>query len=210
MNAEIIAIGSELLLGETIDTNSAYLARQMASIGVGLFRKTVIGDNEERIAAAIGEALGRADEAERAWLQSTVAPPCGASRSSLRVVDLFSGCGGLSIGLAEAARALNRSFEPVLAVDVDQVAADTYAANFPTADRWRVMAPSRPPNCRRAVAAAIPAAPRMCAAACTHAKAARIAGHSVAVASSPRPISPLSRFSSLGAPLFPRPGRGSA
>lgn len=74
-----------------------------------------------------------ADEAERAWLQSTVAPPCGASRSSLRVVDLFSGCGGLSIGLAEAARALNRSFEPVLAVDVDQVAADTYAANFPTA-----------------------------------------------------------------------------
>ena len=74
-----------------------------------------------------------ADEAERAWLQSTVAPPCGASRSSLRVVDLFSGCGGLSIGLAEAARALNRSFEPVLAVDVDQVAAETYAANFPTA-----------------------------------------------------------------------------
>jgi DNA (cytosine-5)-methyltransferase 1 len=74
-----------------------------------------------------------ADEAERAWLQSTVAPPCGASRSSLRVVDLFSGCGGLSIGLAEAARALNRSFEPVLAVDVDAVAAATYAANFPTA-----------------------------------------------------------------------------
>jgi DNA (cytosine-5)-methyltransferase 1 len=74
-----------------------------------------------------------ADEAERAWLQSTAAPPCGATRSSLRVVDLFSGCGGLSIGLAEAARALNRSFEPVLAVDVDQVATDTYAANFPTA-----------------------------------------------------------------------------
>lgn len=74
-----------------------------------------------------------ADEAERAWLQSRVAPPCGASRSSLRVVDLFSGCGGLSIGLAEAARALNRSFEPVLAVDVDAVATQTYAANFPTA-----------------------------------------------------------------------------
>jgi DNA (cytosine-5)-methyltransferase 1 len=74
-----------------------------------------------------------ADEAERAWLQSRIAPPCGASRSSLRTVDLFSGCGGLSIGLAEAARALNRSFEPVLAVDLDAVAAQTYAANFPTA-----------------------------------------------------------------------------
>src|SRR5215216_689373 len=61
MNAEIIAIGSELLLGETIDTNSAYLARQLAGIGIGLFRKTVVGDNEERIAAVIGEALGRAD-----------------------------------------------------------------------------------------------------------------------------------------------------
>ncbi|HEU5101170.1 MAG TPA: CinA family nicotinamide mononucleotide deamidase-related protein [Roseiflexaceae bacterium] len=61
MNAEIIAIGSELLLGETIDTNSAYLARQLAGIGIGLFRKTVVGDNEERIAAAIGEALDRAD-----------------------------------------------------------------------------------------------------------------------------------------------------
>ena len=61
MNAEIIAIGSELLLGETIDTNSAYLARQLAGIGIGLFRKTVVGDNEERIAAVIGEALDRAD-----------------------------------------------------------------------------------------------------------------------------------------------------
>ena len=74
-----------------------------------------------------------ADEAERAWLHGTVAPPCGAAPSSLRVVDLFSGCGGLSIGLAEAARALNRPFEPVLAVDVDQTAAATYRANFPSA-----------------------------------------------------------------------------
>jgi nicotinamide-nucleotide amidase len=61
MNAEIIAIGSELLLGETIDTNSAYLARQLAGIGIGLFRKTVVGDNQDRIAAVISEALDRAD-----------------------------------------------------------------------------------------------------------------------------------------------------
>ena len=61
MNAELIAIGSELLLGETIDTNSAYLARQLAAIGISLFRKTVVGDNQERIAATIGEALGRAE-----------------------------------------------------------------------------------------------------------------------------------------------------
>lgn len=61
MDAEIIAIGSELLLGATIDTNSAYLARQLAGAGVNLFRKSVVGDNSERIAATIREALGRAE-----------------------------------------------------------------------------------------------------------------------------------------------------
>jgi competence/damage-inducible protein CinA-like protein len=61
LNAEIIATGSELVLGETIDTNSAYLARQLAAIGINLFRKTAVGDNEDRIAAVVAEALGRAD-----------------------------------------------------------------------------------------------------------------------------------------------------
>ena len=61
MRAEIIAIGSELLLGATIDTNSAYLARQLAAAGVNLYRKTVVGDNSERIAATVREALSRAD-----------------------------------------------------------------------------------------------------------------------------------------------------
>jgi competence/damage-inducible protein CinA-like protein len=61
MKAEIIAIGSELLLGETIDTNSAFLARQLTGIGVNLFRKSVVGDNETRIANTILEALDRAD-----------------------------------------------------------------------------------------------------------------------------------------------------
>lgn len=61
MNAEILAVGSELLLGATIDTNSAYLARQLAAAGVNLFRKGVVGDNAERIAEALREALGRAE-----------------------------------------------------------------------------------------------------------------------------------------------------
>ncbi|MCG8346685.1 MAG: CinA family nicotinamide mononucleotide deamidase-related protein [Chloroflexales bacterium] len=61
MKAEIIAIGSELLLGETIDTNSAYLARQLAGVGINLFRKTVVGDNTERIATAVADALARSD-----------------------------------------------------------------------------------------------------------------------------------------------------
>jgi competence/damage-inducible protein CinA-like protein len=61
MDAEIIAIGSELLLGSTIDTNSAYLASQLAAHGVNVYRKAIIGDNTGRIAAAVSEALERAD-----------------------------------------------------------------------------------------------------------------------------------------------------
>jgi len=61
MDAEIIAIGSEILLGATIDTNSAFLARRLADAGVNLFRKSVVGDNAERIAATLREALGRAE-----------------------------------------------------------------------------------------------------------------------------------------------------
>ena len=61
MNAEILAVGSELLLGETVDTNSAYLARQLAAAGIGLFRKSVVGDNQARIAAMVAESLERAD-----------------------------------------------------------------------------------------------------------------------------------------------------
>jgi len=61
MDAEIIAIGSEILLGATIDTNSAFLARRLADAGVSLFRKSVVGDNAERIAATLREALGRAE-----------------------------------------------------------------------------------------------------------------------------------------------------
>jgi competence/damage-inducible protein CinA-like protein len=61
LDAEIIAIGSELLLGETIDTNSAYLARNLAAAGVNVFRKCVVGDNLQRIAATISESLNRAD-----------------------------------------------------------------------------------------------------------------------------------------------------
>jgi competence/damage-inducible protein CinA-like protein len=59
--AEIIAIGTELLLGETVDTNTRFIARTLRGLGVNLFRSQTIGDNPERIAALMREALGRAD-----------------------------------------------------------------------------------------------------------------------------------------------------
>ncbi len=59
--AEIITIGTEILLGEIIDTNAPYIARQLRDAGIDLFRKTSIGDNANRIAQAIRQAMGRCD-----------------------------------------------------------------------------------------------------------------------------------------------------
>jgi len=59
--AEIITIGTELLLGEIQDTNKTYLARQLRPLGVDLFRTTTVGDNPLRIADAIQESFARAD-----------------------------------------------------------------------------------------------------------------------------------------------------
>ncbi len=61
MNAEIISIGTELLLGEIVDTNSAWIARQLRDVGVNLFYQTTVGDNHERITSAIRASLSRAD-----------------------------------------------------------------------------------------------------------------------------------------------------
>ncbi|MEA3350686.1 MAG: molybdopterin-binding protein [Chloroflexota bacterium] len=59
--AEIITIGTELLLGETVDTNTRYIARTLRCEGVNLYRTSTIGDNKERIAEIIREGSSRAD-----------------------------------------------------------------------------------------------------------------------------------------------------
>ncbi len=56
-SAEIITIGTEILLGEIVDTNARYLARALRDAGIDLYRKTTVGDNVQRIAQAIREAL---------------------------------------------------------------------------------------------------------------------------------------------------------
>ncbi len=60
-SAEIITIGTELLLGEIHDTNATYIARELRDVGIDLYRKTTIGDNTRRIAQTIQEAMQRAD-----------------------------------------------------------------------------------------------------------------------------------------------------
>jgi nicotinamide-nucleotide amidase len=61
VQAEVIAVGSELLLGQIIDTNSAVIARHFTSIGLNLFYKTTVGDNLARTTAVIRQALDRSD-----------------------------------------------------------------------------------------------------------------------------------------------------
>ena len=60
-SAEIITIGTEILLGEIVDTNTRYLARSLRALGVDLYRTITIGDNEDRIASAIQHSMERAD-----------------------------------------------------------------------------------------------------------------------------------------------------
>lgn len=61
MHAEIVTTGTELLLGEIVDTNSTYIARRLLEIGLNLYYKTSVGDNEERAAQVLRQALARSD-----------------------------------------------------------------------------------------------------------------------------------------------------
>jgi nicotinamide-nucleotide amidase len=60
-SAEIITIGTEILLGEIVDTNARHLARALRDAGIDLYRKTTVGDNTKRIALAIQQSLERCD-----------------------------------------------------------------------------------------------------------------------------------------------------
>ena len=59
MKIEIVTIGDELLLGFTIDTNSAHLGRELASLGVEINHRSSVGDNAADIAGAVSRALDR-------------------------------------------------------------------------------------------------------------------------------------------------------
>ena len=61
MIAEILSVGTELLMGQIANTDAQYLSRRLAELGVGLYRQSVVGDNPARVKEALREALGRAD-----------------------------------------------------------------------------------------------------------------------------------------------------
>ena len=60
-SAEIISVGTELLLGDIVNTDAAFISKKLAEVGIPLYHQTVVGDNAERLESAIRDALSRAD-----------------------------------------------------------------------------------------------------------------------------------------------------
>src|SRR3990172_1952762 len=61
MKAEVVSIGTELLLGEILDTNAQYLAARLPALGIDLYYVSQVGDNLERLTEVIERAWGRSD-----------------------------------------------------------------------------------------------------------------------------------------------------
>lgn len=61
MKAEIIAVGTEILLGDIINTNAQYISQELAKLGIEVFHQEVVGDNENRLLEVLEQALRRSD-----------------------------------------------------------------------------------------------------------------------------------------------------
>ena len=97
--AEILCVGTELLLGEVINTNAAYISKKLAEFGVSVFHHAVVGDNPERLKVALDLALSRSDlvvmsgglgpplttSQKRRWQQNSVCL-CTPTRPLLKIL----------------------------------------------------------------------------------------------------------------------------
>lgn len=61
MNCELISVGTEILLGDILNTNAQYLSKELASLGIGVTHQCTVGDNRERLLSAIDHAFSRCD-----------------------------------------------------------------------------------------------------------------------------------------------------
>ena len=61
MRCDVLAIGTELLLGQIVDTNSSWIGEQLAMVGIDTMEHRKVGDNLPRMIAALSEMLGKAD-----------------------------------------------------------------------------------------------------------------------------------------------------
>ncbi len=61
MNAEIISVGTELLLGDIVNTDAAFISKRLAELGISMYRQSVVGDNRERLKKEICDSFERSD-----------------------------------------------------------------------------------------------------------------------------------------------------
>ena len=61
MSAELISVGTELLMGNIVNTNAQYISQRLADLGIDCYLQTTVGDNHDRLVEAVHGALRRAD-----------------------------------------------------------------------------------------------------------------------------------------------------
>jgi DNA (cytosine-5)-methyltransferase 1 len=86
---------------------------------------------ESEVVVGSTNGLDAASAFDAAWIRSEKQPKLRGRRRNVRIVDLFSGCGGMTIGVTEACRALGYRAKPLLAVDTDETALGIYQSNIP-------------------------------------------------------------------------------
>jgi len=103
-----------------------------------IIKKIYLGNGEyfEHRLSLNGLVVGKNTDLEelydKAWLRQKTKPVQTGARGVIRAVDLFCGCGGLTLGAEEACRALGFTFQSVYASDIDENALNVYKRNFPT------------------------------------------------------------------------------
>ena len=70
IKAEILCVGTEILLGDIVNTNAAYLAKELAALGIDVYHQSVVGDNPARLQSELQQAFTRADLVDDGWPRS--------------------------------------------------------------------------------------------------------------------------------------------
>jgi len=117
--AELISVGTELLLGEILDTNAQYLSRQLADLGINLHWRVTVGDNLERCREAFRQAMARSevviacgglgptpDDLTRQALAAALARPLEHSAAAWAEIQSYFAARGSTPGLHDRAQAL--------------------------------------------------------------------------------------------------------
>jgi nicotinamide-nucleotide amidase len=105
--AEILCVGTELLLGDIVNTNAAFLARRLASLGIAVYHQTVVGDHPERLRVALSDAFeGHGRPAADLVILSGGLGPTYDDLTKETVADYF----GRSMALHEESLAAIRDF----------------------------------------------------------------------------------------------------